>query len=436
MTKELNEEMKTSLKEITDEDVEEWFESDEETEEDVVQSDLSIEERYSTSQLQIVRSTMDFTLHNLKQSLGDNSYINLAPDYQRRSRWDRKKRSQLIESFLMNVPVPPVFLFENEYNQYEVMDGRQRLEAVNDFLNDKFPLAGLAFWPELNGSRFSKLPSTIQRGLLRRTISAIVLLAETKREASNVDVRMILFRRLNTGGVRLNPQELRNALYPGLFNNMLIRLARSELFTRIWGIPGPTSTEKAKLLPPNEQAPSTDTLTLVDQGEVETDKEKSVSDKEKLPTALLRNSLYKTMADCELVLRFFAIKEATEGGLKGSLKTILDRCMNRHSKDTEDMVRLHEAVFAECLAELDLIFDGKPFVIPSTSKTSRPLYDALMVALSLAPRQKFLSDKQGIKDRLEAAVADKEKYDILVGRGNTVESIKSRVLLAEKILIG
>ena len=105
----------------------------------------------------------------------------------------------------MNVPVPPLFLFEKDYNQYEIMDGRQRLEAISEFLENKYALTGLEFWPELQGKRFNDLPGTIQRGLLRRTLNAVVLLAETTRSDDSFDIRLVLFRRLNTGGVKLNP---------------------------------------------------------------------------------------------------------------------------------------------------------------------------------------------------------------------------------------
>src|SRR5205823_433066 len=138
----------------------------------------------------------------------------------------------------MNIPVPPIFLYENKYNQYELMDGRQRLEAIRDFLNDGFRMRGLEYWKELNGKKFSTLPEIIRNGLLRRQISAIVLLAETgEQKEAEIDVRMALFQRLNTGGVRLNPQELRNALYPSYFNDMLARTARTTIFTQVWGIP-------------------------------------------------------------------------------------------------------------------------------------------------------------------------------------------------------
>src|SRR5690606_35018261 len=110
--------------------------------------------------------------------------------------------------------------------------------TLRSYLNNEFPLKNLEFWKEIEGMRFHDLPTVIQRGLSRRTINAVVLLAETtKEDAAGVDIRKILFKRLNTGGVQLNPQELRNALYPGKFNDLIAELSRYNTFTKIWGIP-------------------------------------------------------------------------------------------------------------------------------------------------------------------------------------------------------
>jgi len=251
MTTSIPPKKKRQPKLFSDQEIEDWFESEEEG--DVVSrshkelSQVDVDEKYSKSQLRIVKSTMDLSLHNLKQNLNDKTYINLGPFYQRRNRWDIKKRSQLIESFLMNIPIPPIFLFEDKYNQYEVMDGRQRLETIRMYFAGDFALKGLEYWTELEGLGFEQLPKTLQAGLLRRTLPAVILLAETSRpEEFEVDVRMLLFRRLNTGGIKLNPQELRNAVFPSEFNQMLQRVARNRIFTQIWGIPSVTSNEKTE----------------------------------------------------------------------------------------------------------------------------------------------------------------------------------------------
>ncbi len=383
---------------ITEDEIDDWFNSEDEIDEQVVE-EISIEEKYTQSQLRVVRTSMDFTLHHLKQSLDDKDYINASPKYQRRHRWDIKKKSQLIESFLMNIPVPSVFLFENDYNQYEIMDGRQRIDTLRSFMNNEFSLRHLEFWKELEGKRFHNLPQVIQRGLSRRTINAVVLLAETiKQEDSGIDIRKILFKRLNTGGVQLNPQELRNALYPGKFNDLIFELSRYKTFTDAWGIPEKTEDDE------NEPQPS-----------------------------LLKNSLYKTMADCELIVRYFGIKKLIDDEIGGSLRSILDKtCLQFKDIDEEKQSELRES-FIKSIDGLHEIFNDKLFRIPSTQKLSRPLYDALMVAYS-GLEESSIAGKDQINDALSAISPDSTDYEILIGKGNTTESIKNRISLATKIL--
>jgi hypothetical protein len=392
---------------FNEDEVQEWFEEEEEiVAPEAKKSHATVDDiadKYAKSQLRVVRETKDYTLDYLQHALEQDRYIiNVAPEYQRRQRWSTKKRSQLIESFLMNIPVPPVFLFEREYNEYEVVDGRQRLDTIRDFLTNSFALTGLTYWTELNRKRFNQLPLVIQRGLMRRSLSAVVLLAETKSpHEDEFDVRTVLFDRLNTGGEKLNPQELRNALFPGPFNKMLIEIARSPEFTSVWGIPSRTPGEE-----------------------------------ERVPDALANNTLYKTMADCELVLRFFAIRETLLTKGTGSLRRLLDRTMSRHHSDSPEEINESKGQFMSCLRDLIVVFDGAPFRLPNSSRPSRPLYDALMVSLSLRSVGDLLENKTEVQVRLSDALADSDKYDILVGRGNTIEAIRNRVALASWILSG
>jgi hypothetical protein len=69
----------------------------------------------------------------------------------------------------MNIPVPPVFLFERDYNEYEVVDGRQRLDTIRQFLGNGFALTELLYWRELNRKRFEDLSTIIQKGLLAKS---------------------------------------------------------------------------------------------------------------------------------------------------------------------------------------------------------------------------------------------------------------------------
>ncbi|WP_341503692.1 DUF262 domain-containing protein [Gallaecimonas sp. GXIMD4217] len=387
------------LFEIDDDEVAEWFDSEDETGTTATKEEISLEKKYSESQLRVVRTSMDFTLHHLKQSLEDREYINASPKYQRRHRWDIKKRSQLIESFLMNIPVPSVFLFENDYNQYEIMDGRQRIDTLRSFMNNEFPLKSLEFWKELEGLRFHDLPTVIQRGLSRRTINAIVLLAETtKEDESGVDIRKILFKRLNTGGVQLNPQELRNALYPGQFNDLLGELSRYDTFTNIWKIP---SYQEGEEIEPS--------------------------------SALLKNALYKSMADCELILRYFGIKRLILENLGGSLRSILDKTSKAYQFiDEAEKEKLAEQ-FKRSIDGLYEIFGDQTFRIPSTGKLSRPMYDAFMVAYELIDKNN-LKCARDIKTILADIDPDTKQYETLIGKGNTAEAIRERVDFAKDIL--
>lgn len=239
--------------------------------------------RYSNGEGRILIETNRERLQVFVDSLRIPGYIDLAPFYQRRERWDNERKSLLIESFIMNIPVPPVFLYEKEFNRFEVMDGQQRISAIRDFYDDKFALTSLEYWPELEGRFYSTLPEKIKAGIDRRALSSIVLLKESAVDEVEVSLlRRVVFDRLNRGGIRLERQEIRNALFPSSFNDMLHEVAGNEIFRRAWSIPDDKS-------------------------------------------AALRSSFYQKMGDLEVALRFFALRHAEK--LNGPLQSFLDSYM-------------------------------------------------------------------------------------------------------------
>lgn len=381
--------------------IDEEFESIDSEDEDLSLADKEelLVNKYTNGQFRIVRTNMDFPLNNLEQVLSDSSYMKINPSYQRRNRWDVKKKSLLIESLLMNVPVPPIFLYEKDYNSYEVMDGLQRLKTIHDFLSNRFKLSSLEYWGELNGRYFKDLPDILKRGLYRRTISAIVLLAETSKKIDETDIRTILFNRLNTGGVQLNPQEIRNALFPGSFNDLIIKISREKIFTDIWKIP-----------------------------QWEKDEEDNPSDK------LKRNNLYKTMKDCEIVLRYFAIKDVYLENKSGKLNRLLDGCMKKHQNDSEEMIECLYNEYIRNLESLKDIFGDKLFYLPTVDKLSIPMYDSFMVAYNLVDGN--TANREDIIWGLDNALNNIEQYETLIGKRATSQSIRDRVDLAVKILAG
>jgi len=148
-------------------------------------TDNEIENAYSNLSFRVIYQTNNFFLPQIKDLITGKEVLNLRPEYQRRLRWSPKKKSLLIESLLLNIPVPPVFFFESELARYEVMDGQQRLNAIHDFFENNFSLTGLEKLYFINGRRYNKLPPKIRRGLDRASLSAIVLLQETKSDITD-----------------------------------------------------------------------------------------------------------------------------------------------------------------------------------------------------------------------------------------------------------
>jgi hypothetical protein len=141
-------------------------------------SDHTINEKYVSGEVRIVTEQARYPLNTISGMVKSGAY-DLNPEFQRRHRWSTDKQSRLIESFIMNVPVPPIFLYEDEYSHYEVMDGLQRLTAIASFYRDDLILSGLTEWSELDGRRYSDLPEQVRRGIDRRYLSSIILLRET-----------------------------------------------------------------------------------------------------------------------------------------------------------------------------------------------------------------------------------------------------------------
>ena len=104
----------------------------------------------------LVVQSNDMALMNV-QSLELTGALDLSPRYQRRNRWDRERQSQLMESFILNVPVPPVYLAEEDRGEYAVIDGKQRLTAIVQYLNNEFELVGLQLRRDLEGLKFTQL---------------------------------------------------------------------------------------------------------------------------------------------------------------------------------------------------------------------------------------------------------------------------------------
>lgn len=387
-----------------------------------------INDKYIRGDIRIVTEQARYPLSTIVTMLDSGDY-NLNPEFQRRRRWSRLKQSRLIESFIMNVPIPPIFLYEVAYSQYEVMDGLQRLTAISEFYKDKFTLTGLDQWPELNGMNYANLPDQVRRGIDRRYLSSIILLQETARDPSEADrLKQLVFERINSGGDKLEPQESRNALYNGPLNQLCIKLARTDSFCKMWGIPTEDDLEKTS-------TPVQDSLPFEDPDLADLEDDSSLE-------ILHGNALYRKMQDVELVLRFFAYRQLTDVE-QGRLRDFLDAYLKEGNRMKTKVLDKLESLFRETSDFVyDVLGDRAFFLLRKKrngqwvwyERPTKVLYDPMMFAFSrYIDKNTVLIEKSGaIKEGLERLY--QEKADAFKGRSTNKEDILKRMKLIDDFL--
>jgi hypothetical protein len=151
--------------------------------------------------------------------------IDLAPDFQRKFVWTPTRKSRLVESLLLRIPLPVFYVAEDAKENWAVVDGLQRLTTINAFANDSFPLKGLEYLLSFEDHKYSALPRHMQRRIRETELVINVIEHGTPEE-----VMFNIFFRINTGGVKLNGQEIRHALHKGPVRAFLKRLAETPEF--------------------------------------------------------------------------------------------------------------------------------------------------------------------------------------------------------------
>ena len=158
----------------------------------------------------------------------EHDEIDLAPDFQRMSGiWNIRRKSQLVESIMLKIPIPVFYVAANRDENWLVVDGIQRMTAINDYVTGKFALAGLEYLTDLNRKRYADLSRP-----MRRRIDETELVVNVIEPGTPPEVMFNVFLRINTGGLTLNGQEIRHALHPGPVREYLKRLAESDEFIR------------------------------------------------------------------------------------------------------------------------------------------------------------------------------------------------------------
>lgn len=191
----------------------------------------------STRERRLVTQPYDLSINTLVEQWNDETLS--LPEIQRQYVWDNARASRLVESLLLNVPIPVVYFAETEELNYLVIDGHQRILSVVRFLDNQFALSGLRVLSDLNRKRFHQLSERDQRQLRTRVIRAIIISAD-----SDPMMSFEVFERLNTGSIALNAQEVRNSTHRGPMNELIKQFTEHPAFRICVG----TSKPRARMV--------------------------------------------------------------------------------------------------------------------------------------------------------------------------------------------
>jgi len=334
---------------------------------------------------------IEYDLETLVKKIQKN-IIKLNPEYQRKHRWSDSFSSRLIESLILNIPIPIVYIsqdidvdeeIEDEVSRYSVIDGQQRLTAIYSFLKNEYALEGMEVLSELNGLRYSELPPFLIRRLEERSIKCL-------RIDSTIDtqVKYDIFERLNSGSVKLEAQELRNATCRGPFKTLIKKLSKNTDFTDLCNL----SPDSYKV---------------------------------------------KKMEDEELVLRFFALTH-NQGykEYKGQFKKFLTSKMEEFNAFDDAVLEEMEKSFLNIFKKIKDKFGSNPFQkfrsvdgqLNQMSNFNAAVFDSLIVAVSL----NIKSDKGSSQD-FQKLFHNKDYFTSIEGSVNDAKKITTRIEIVSEI---
>jgi hypothetical protein len=343
----------------------------------------------------LVTHPYDLIIRSLKEQI-DNRTLILADDFQRRRVWDDAKASRLIESLLINVPIPVCYFAELNDGSYSVIDGQQRLTSIYRYLDNQFTLKSLKIRADLNGKGFDQLGVQDRRSIESRLIRCIVILKN-----SDPEIKFDVFDRLNSNSVKLNRQELRNSLYKGDLSNSINRdLSENEIFKKL---------RRAK--------------------EVD-----------------------KRMNDCELILRFFALY-FDAANYQGYLPKFLDNYLRKGQELNPEQKRSYQKIFVDTVTKVEHVFNTNSFrrYDPNSqtwiNSLNRAIYDVVMLYFSRLSLDVVLQKKDDILDafmkihqdpafQLAITVNPEKKSSLQARLDKWHESLGTIGITVERVIIG
>ena len=315
----------------------------------------------------------------------------LQPEFQRGYIWDDAKASRLVESVLLDVPIPNFYLAEEQDATESVIDGQQRLTSFFRVFQpipldgnreaSKLKLGSLRVLTDLNGKTFEKWGDDLQAKFENAAMRVVTIQRE-----SDHDVKYEIFERLNTGSMGLNDQELRNCVYRGPYNKLLHELSEDKDFQFILGW----------------------------------------------------KELDRRMRDVELVLRFLAFQRATHLNYRSPMKGFLNREMEEHRFLSPKEVIEQRTKFKDAVASAKTVFGGNAFrrFVPGNDKNpngqwerplNRALYDVVMFEFAHYPKNQVVPHADAIREELIWLMSqDQEFVDSLMLSTSGVPQVRTR----------
>lgn len=370
--------------------------------EDIIRN---LEKQIVDERARLSADRMDISFGELVNLYKNNELI-IRPEYQRLFRWNNAQKTGLIESILLGIPVPPIFVAEDEDGIWELVDGLQRvttiisffgeldntisndgknLTIVDDYENEEEVYDYLNKWvlekgdliPELEGFNCDTLPKKYIINIKRAVCRVEILRGE-----SNIAMKYELFKRLNSGGSKLTAQEIRNAIYRGLnpkLNEMLERMAANDSFINLTGL------SEAK-----------------------------------------RKELY----DQELVLRFIAFFNNAEN-INSNTETFLDKFMEKCVNDDYFDYDSYEKIFTDVLSLLAALDDMSLF--KNDRNTFVPaLYEGILIGVA-QNYELYKDNKSMLIERINMLKNDGEFKSFSGSASNSKNRIKRRLTRANEI---
>lgn len=302
----------------------------------------------------VFTETRDYPLNMIKEMFDEGDIIP-QPDYQRDYIMDEKKASKLIESVLLQIPIPTIYLCEEDDGTLSIIDGQQRLTSFVKFLKNEFALKNLEQYIKFNGKKFADLDKSVQRTIKNTSIHSIVIKKESQ------ELKYEIFARLNQGSTSLKPQELRNCIYRGSFNNMLEEIASNN--KTFGGLVGAENKRK------NYQ---------------------------------------------ENILRYFALKNFQE--YSSSISRTLNLFMEKHQHDSEDEIKKYKKDFNSKIDIIKQVLGADAFFGydrekgKMMNKFSGSTYDSIIIGFSMFNNHDIMSHSDIIRNKVKEMKMNDSQY--------------------------